>query len=113
MTLYDLIHCTTVQGDVTVCFINSNANRVDIKVGKGITDLFDLDLEDYENCEVEYLWADNDGLLHIELVAGDVEDVLRDQLADIINERESYPEDAVCDELDEAYLEVTNLISAL
>lgn len=112
MTLYDLIHCTTVQGDVTVCFIDENDERRDIKCETGVTDLFELDLDAYEDCEVNFIWADSDGLLHIELDEEDVEDALREQLADIINERESYPEDEECDELEEAYWEVTNLLAA-
>lgn len=113
MTLYDLINCTTVQGDVTVCFNNGNNDCIDIKKGVGITDLFELDLDAYEGCEVEFLWADSNGLLHIELDTEDVEDALHDQLADIINERESYSEDDECDELDEAYLEITNLLECI
>lgn len=115
LTLEELEYTVTVQGNVRISFWSGDEEVV-LGTTDGVTDLDECvrenDLEAYEGCGIEYIFSAPDGYLHIELDPEDVETALREQLADIINERESYPEDAECDELDEAYLKVTNLLAA-
>ena len=69
ITLYDLMHNTTVQGDVRIrVYKDGDYDEVAMKLFRGVDDLNGEDIPtEWEDLEVRYLFVGGDGVLNIEL----------------------------------------------
>ena len=69
MTLYDLLNGNgiTIQGDVRLSVWKYDTETI-VKELRNVNDLQCADLADYEDMEINYMFAAPDGFLHIELV---------------------------------------------
>lgn len=69
ITLYDLMHNMTVQGDVRIrVYKDSDYDEIAIKLFRGVDDLNGEDIPDeWEELEVRYIFVGGDGILNIEL----------------------------------------------
>ncbi|MBO5969204.1 MAG: hypothetical protein J6S14_11985 [Clostridia bacterium] len=67
MTLYELINNTTIQGNVDItCFVDGI--ETDSETFLHTDDLASVSFpEEWEDYEVKYIWASNDGYIHIEI----------------------------------------------
>ena len=69
ITLYDLMHNMTVQGDVRIrVYKDSDYDEIAIKLFRGVDDLNGEDIPDeWEELEARYIFVGGDGILNIEL----------------------------------------------
>ena len=69
ITLYDLMHNMTVQGDVRIrVYKDGEYDEVAMKLFRGVGDLNGEDIPaDWEELEVRYIFVGGDGILNIEL----------------------------------------------
>ena len=69
ITLYDLMHNMTVQGDVRIrVYKDGEYDEVAMKLFRGVDDLNGEDIPDeWEELEVRYIFVGGDGILNIEL----------------------------------------------
>ena len=69
ITLYDLMHNTTVQGDVRIrVYKDGDYDEIAMKLFRGVDDLLGEDIPDeWEDLEVRYIFVGGDAILNIEL----------------------------------------------
>ena len=70
MTLYDLLHGLgiTIQGNVRLSVWEDDEESM-VKEIRQTLDLDNENLKEYENREITYMFAGDDGFLHIELTS--------------------------------------------
>ena len=75
ITLYDLMHNTTVQGDVRIrVYKDDSYDEIAMMLFRGVDDLNGEDIPDeWEELEVRYIFVGGDGILNIELYMEDDE----------------------------------------
>lgn len=69
MKLYDLLNGNgiTIQGDVRLSVWENDAETM-VKELRSVDDLQGIELDEYEDMEINYMFAAPDGFLHIELI---------------------------------------------
>lgn len=69
ITLYDLMHNTTVQGDVRIrVYMDGNYDEIAMMLYRNVDDLNGENIPaDWEDLEVRYIFVGGDGILNIEL----------------------------------------------
>lgn len=69
MRLYDLLNGNgiTIQGDVRLSVWENDAETM-VKELRCVDDLQGVELDEYEEMEINYMFAAPDGFLHIELI---------------------------------------------
>lgn len=75
ITLYDLMHNTTVQGDVRIrVYMDGNYDEIAMMMYRNVDDLSGENIPtEWEDLEVRYIFVGGDSILNIELYMEDDE----------------------------------------